>query len=244
MKILYLAWQDPSGRSWYPVGRLTAEGDEYRFVYTRGAKEAPNFVPFPRMQDMKSEYRSRELFPLFANRLLSKTRPDYQDFLDWLNVRATEDDPFVLLARTGGIRETDSFMVFACPEPKRDGSYQVRFFSHGLRHLPAYAIERADALSPGSRLYLMPDPQNPFDSCAVALRTDDPKTIVGYCPRFLARDFLYLLDASRSDATKLRVEVEKVNQGAPIQLRLLCNLTSPWPKDFRPCSEPSFEPLV
>ena len=244
MRILYVAWQDPGDRAWHPVGRLTADTEGYGFVYTRGAEEARNFVPFPRMDDLKVEYRSHELFPLFANRLLPKTRPDYNEFLEWLNVRGTEDDPIVLLGRTGGIRETDSLAVFPCPEPTRDGTYHVHFFSHGLGHLPAYAVERVSSFLPGTRLYLMPDPQNSYDAFAMALRTDDPKALVGYCPRFLARDFLHLLSASGPDNSKVRVEVEKVNRDAPIQLRVLCNLTAPWPEGFRPCSESSYDPLV
>ena len=37
MKILYLAWQDPQSRQWFPVGKLSVEGGIYRFVYTKGA---------------------------------------------------------------------------------------------------------------------------------------------------------------------------------------------------------------
>jgi hypothetical protein len=196
------------------------------------------------MEDLKIEYRSRELFPLFADRLMSKARPEYGEFLNWLNLQSNEDDPFVLLARTGGIRETDSLMVFPRPEPESDGSYHVHFFSHGIRYLSPHAIERVNGLSPGTRLYLMPDPQNPADVCAIALRTDIPATIVGYCPRFFARDFLCLLTASAPDTSKVKVEVEKVNPEAPIQLRLLCNLTAPWPEGFRSCSESSYEPLA
>lgn len=243
MKILYLAWQDPDCRSWYPIGRLSAEHGEYRFVYTKGVEAAQNFALFSGMKDRKSVYWSRELFPVFANRLLAKTRPEYKDFLNWLNLRACDDDPFLMFARTGGYRETDSFMVFGCPEPV-DGMYHVHFFSHGLRYLSSSAVEQANALIPGSRLYLMPDLQNQADSYAIALRTGDPTAIVGYCPRFLARDIGRLLETSQPDTSVVKVEVEKVNPEAPIQLRLLCNMTAPWPQGFHPCSEPEFEPLA
>jgi hypothetical protein len=74
MKTLYLAWQDPEGRRWLPVGRLSFDGHVYRFVYTKGAKQSPRFVPFGAMRDLHVVYESAVLFPLFANRLLSKTR--------------------------------------------------------------------------------------------------------------------------------------------------------------------------
>jgi hypothetical protein len=196
------------------------------------------------MEDINCTYRSRELFPLLSNRLLSKNRPEYRDFLGWLNLRENEDDPLVLLARTGGFRATDSLMVFGCPEPIMD-NYHVHFFSHGIRYLPEFAIKKANDLVPGNRLYLMPDPQNPVDSFAIALRTDDPAAIVGYCPRFLAQDFNRLLSAGTLNANNIIVKVEKVNPDAPVQFRLLCNLTAPWPTGFRPYSaEPSFAPLA
>jgi len=101
MKVLYLAWRDPKGRTWFPVGRLSFDGKVYRFVYTRGAKQSPNFLPFARMEDLTTIYESDELFPLFANRLLSKKRPEYQEFLQWLNTRPGEDDPLTSLALEG-----------------------------------------------------------------------------------------------------------------------------------------------
>src|SRR5207249_4959700 len=131
--------------------------------------------------------------------LLAKTRPEYNRFLDWVNVRKDEEDPLVLLARTGGMRETDSLAVFPCPEPCPDGTYYLHFFSHGIRYLPTQAIEKINTLSPGNRLFLMPDPQNAFDRYALALRTDSPVTLVGYCPRYFSRDFLTLLEAEPID---------------------------------------------
>ena len=78
MKSLFVAWQDPQSRQWAPVGRLSRDDGQYRFVYTRGAKELPNFTPFGLMTDLQVEYVSDELFPLFANRIfefMSLRRP-------------------------------------------------------------------------------------------------------------------------------------------------------------------------
>lgn len=242
MKILYLAWQDPKDRGWFPVGRLSFDGQVYRFAYTKGALKSPNFIPFGRMEDLNATYESKELFPLFANRLLSKTRPEYKAFLNWLNIRNSEDDPLTLLGRSEGLRGTDSLMVFPRPEKSSDSTYQVHFFSHGLRYLPDYAVQAVKGLQPGSRLFLMPDPQNRYDVYAVALRTDDPITIVGYCPRYLSKDFLLLLKNGAPDTPE--VTVERVNSDAPIQLRLLCSLCAPWPEGFEPCSGEEYEVLA
>jgi hypothetical protein len=240
MKILYLAWQDPQSRQWYPVGKLSVEDGVYRFVYTAGAKRSKNFIPLGFMQDLHAEYRSHDLFPLFANRLISKKRPEYKDFLRWLDFREDEADPLVLLARTEGVRETDSLTVFPCPERTPQGKYVAHFFGHGLRHLPDEARLRVSRLRPGDHLYLMPDMQNPHDEYALALRTDDPATIVGYCPRYISCDFLQVL---LNNPATVDVHVKQVNADAPIQLRLLCTLTADWPDNFRPCSGDEYREL-
>jgi HIRAN domain len=240
MNVLYLAWQDPQSRQWYPVGKLTSDKGIYRFVYTKGATLSENFIPFGSMQDLHAVYKSEALLPLFANRLISKKRPEYRDFLRWLDLREDEADPLVVLARTEGVRETDSLTVFPCPERDLDGKYVVHFFSHGLRYLPSEARIRISTLHSGERLYLMPDPQNPHDGYAIALRTDDPATIVGYCPRYVSRDFLEILENSPDS---VEVRVKRVNAEAPIQLRLLCTLTADWPENFKPCSSDLYTEL-
>jgi hypothetical protein len=237
MTVLYLSWQDPQSRIWFPVGKLTFEGGIYRFVYTKGAPLSENFIPFGSMRDLHEVYNSQDLLPLFANRLISKKRPEYKDFLRWLDLR---EDEAVLLARTEGVRETDSLTVFPCPERNLDGKYVVHFFSHGLRYLPEEARIRISKLRTGDRLYLLPDPQNPYDGCAIALRTDDPPTIVGYCPRYISCDFLEILE---NNPNMVQVQVKRVNTDAPIQLRLLCTLTADWPENFKPCSSEDYQEL-
>jgi len=239
---LFLAWQDPESRAWYPVGRLTAEGGRYLFVYTEGARASERFPLLGNMQDLRKQYESIDLLPLFANRVLSKSRPEYRQLLDWLDLTGNEADPLQLLALTEGVRRTDNFTVFPCPTEQKDGTCDVRFFGHGLRHLPKEAVNRVDGLSPGVRLFLLPDIQNKHDKYAIALRTDDPASIVGYCPRYLAREFHQLL--TLPDPVDFEVSVDRINRDAPIQLRMLCRLTGPWPDEFRPCEGGDYTPLA
>jgi len=242
MTKLFLAWQDPEDRAWYPVGLLTVEGDRYRFVYTQGALASERFIPLGIMQDLRKRYESTELFPLFSNRVLPKSRPEYRDLLHWLNLNADEVDPLQLLALTEGIRKTDTLTVFPCPTEQKDGTCLVHFFSHGIRYLSKEAIDRVHSLDSGVRLYLMLDIQNEYDEYAIAIRTDDPKSIVGYCPRYLATDFRQLLTAP--DPKEVEVSVERINRDAPAQLRMLCSLTGPWPEGFRPCEGGHYTPLA
>jgi hypothetical protein len=247
MRKLYIAWQDPLKRQWYPVGRLTFENDAYKFVYTKGALKAEQslrFIPFGRMNKFNVSYVSEELFPLFANRLLSEKRPEYKDYIKWLKLENNYHDnkQLAMLAITGGIRETDSLEILPCPLPTSEGKYEVLFFSHGISHLDKSTVKRVDNLQAGDKLFIMLDVQNSFDPLAISLRTDDPVVIVGYCPRYLTDDFQNILKECGPNIPE--VLVDQVNLDAPLQLRLLCKFISPWPKSFQPCSDEEFEPLV
>jgi hypothetical protein len=246
MKTLFLAWQDPQSRAWFPVGRLTHDGSKYQFVYTKAAQKAQadcGFQPLRTFPELEATYESDTLFPLFSNRLLSRSRPDYQDFVSWLNVPGHEDDPVVLLARSGGRRATDELEVFPSPEPDSEGQYRIHFFVHGLRHLPPASIEQINRLKPCDPLLLLHDFQNPRDRLALALRTDDPQPIlVGYCPRYLVDDAFEIL---RNDPDSVRVAVERINPPpAPLRLRLLCHMTARWPDGFVPYSSEKYRPIV
>lgn len=241
---LIIAWQSPNTREWFPVGLLQYENNKYFFRYLNGARNVSKndiFVPFGKMGSLSKSYESDELFLLFKNRLLQKTRPEYKDYLDWLDLKQEEISPIEELARTGGIRATDSLQLF--PKPlKKDNKYEVYFFSHGIRYLVPSNIDRVKHLSKNNKLYLMRDIQNRFDSLALALRTEDPPEIVGYCPRIFVEDFNSLIDIN--SAENIDVSVEKVNMHAPFQLKLLCKLSTPWPNGFNAFENEKFKPLI
>ena len=246
MATLFLAWQDPTRRSWYPIGRLTsAPGDLYTFAYTNGAEEArklAGFQPLASFPELKTAYVSERLFPLFSNRLLPHARPEYKEYLQWLSVPASEEDPVAILARSGGRKVTDSLEVFPCPECPINGEYRINFLLHGLNHTPETSVERASRLSHGEPLLVMRDLQNPRDPDALALRTAEERDIylVGYVPRYLRGDFLKLIQL---DATP-RIVAERVNPSpAPVQFRVLCRAVAPWPEGFKPFSGPEYDLL-
>ncbi|MHB8252825.1 MAG: HIRAN domain-containing protein [Acidiferrobacter sp.] len=242
MKALFIAWQDPKTRRWVPVGRLTYGDGTYKFVYTQGAKESKDFTPFGRMSNLEVAYVSDVLFPLFANRLLPKTRPEYADYLRWLGLSEQAYNELEVLARSGGSRGTDTLEMFPCAEPTADKRYEVFFFSHGLRHLILQNQVRVNGLVPGERLFLVRDVQNEHDVMALMLRTNDPVSVVGYCPRYYSGEFSRLLDLVAP--AQVHVSVGQVNRDAPMQLRLLCKLSAPWPPNFSACSTGQFQPIV
>lgn len=241
MKTLFVTWQDAETRLWHPVGRLRRREGFYEFAYTRGAQASERFRPFGNMTDLEATYVSEALFPLFENRLMAKSRPEYAEYLSWMGLTDAGSDDLELLARSGGMRATDNLEVFECPSRNPDGHYEIIFFSHGIRHLPQDSVAAVSDLRPGDRLFLLPDPQNHYDADAVVLRTNDPIRFAGYCPRYYARDLRKLL--ALLDGEDVTATVECVNPDAPSQFRLLCKIRAPWPKDFTACDDEQFQPI-
>lgn len=123
---LVLSWRNPDTRT-VAVGILEFKNEQYIFHYTNGAK-VDNFVPFGQMQDRTEKYISDSLFPIFKNRLLSKSRPEYSDFLNWLDIDRNINNEILELSRSRGIRATDDLQLFPIPEKNNEGKYEVIFF--------------------------------------------------------------------------------------------------------------------
>lgn len=244
---LFVAWRsgEPSHSTWGPVGILerTLNGG-YRFTYTKGARNLEGFHPFPGMSRLDAVYESEDLFPMFANRLLNQSRPEYRPSLAWSGFDPDNPpDPIQLLGVTEGRRQTDSLEVFLCPEPDSEGCFVAKFFLHGLRHASPEAIVRVELLQRGEELQIVPEAKNQHDRYAVAVWTNGVEEHrIGYVPRYLARDIRSLHEWCDPDFAKLRVE--RVNHGAPLQQRVLCRMNACWPQNFRPCSGEEFQPIA
>lgn len=243
MITLFLAWQDQAiSRRWFVVGRLDQTvGGGYSFRYLNQAQEARDsgleLIPdFPLIDTV---YHSDQLFPLFANRLLPKSRPDYGEFLQRIGVEEADSDPLTILSRTEGIRMTDGFEVF--PKPERDslGRYHVVFFARGVRHLET-AEDCIQRLQPGDRLRVVCDDGSDYDCNALLISRDG--TQVGWVPRYFCKDVRRLLEDTGGDVV---LEAMRVNlPPAPVQQRLLCALSAPWPTAWIPFSDEEFQPIV
>ncbi len=239
MKTAFLAWHDP-GHRWFPVGRLSREDNHYTFVYTRGALAAyeAGFRPLPSFPSFQNSYSAPGLFTAFTTRLLSQKRPEFSEFVSWLNLPVKSAQPWEVLVRSGGQRQTDAFEVFACPERDTEGRYSVQCFIRGLQHRTAEAIARAEQLQVGERLLVEAEPDNSADELAVKTLTMGDVQHIGYLPRYLAHD------VHRLGLDRLDVAVEHVNlPPTPIQFRVLVRVAAPWPSGFRSFADPEFEPL-
>lgn len=238
MKCLYVAWQDPQTRTWHTVGRLTRENGRYRFAYTRGALDSPRFTYLGRMRDLHKAYVSESLFPLFSNRLLDSSRPEYPDYVQWLGVAAEETDPMQLLARSGGKRATDQLCLYPHPEPNEKGEIELFFFSHGLRYLDETGRQHIERLKAGDRLQLSREDDNAYDRYALAVQTAE-QVKVGYCPRYLNRDLRQAMGVA-----EVKLTVEKANPEAPLQFRLLCKAVFAPPPGFELFGTDAYQPLA
>jgi hypothetical protein len=245
LQALYVAWQDPESRRYYPVARLVAGvgsgHDLYEFSYIKGAEEAARygFAPLAGFDNLNGVYRSRELFPFFANRLMSPSRPDFALYVQSLGLESNAD-AMTILARSGGARATDSIELFSLPMRSVDeGTCHTYFWMHGFRHLGGEQQNRVLSLRPGEELLALPDRDNAFDRHAIELQTAD-QTRVGYMPRYLASEVIGFTESGAN----CRAFVERVNPApAPTQQRLLCRLDLTWTNGFQNSSGDNYQPI-
>lgn len=221
--VLFVAWQEPGSRRILPIARLLKHNGDYEFAYINAVEDAVQlgFQPLLTFPDLAGVYITRELPPLFTNRLMPRTRPDFAGYLGELGLSVEQAEPFAVLARSGGRRETDSLEVFSAPLPCAEG-HEGFFLARGVRHVPQSEAALASQ-APGEKLFVMADVQNEANPAALLLRTA-AKHAVGYVPDHLANE---LRDAS-ADLTTVLVTVSRVNPPpAPMLHRLLCHFSCP-----------------
>lgn len=244
MTTLYALWQDPVSRLWHPVGLLGHDGNKFYFQYTRGALSSEHFEPFARMRDLGRKYESEILFPTFANRLISKNRPEYKSMISWLGLDRDRDTPEIqlhMLSLLGGQRETDKIRMIPRPERSPNSTFQIRFFVHGLRYMVADAANEVAKLNHGEELILGLEANNPKDKDAISVSKTSPGCMLGYVPRYYAHDLRKVIQDK--ECKRLNVKVVKVNPDAPLSMRLLCEVESTWPEGYVPFISEEYLPL-
>jgi hypothetical protein len=154
--------------------------------------------------------------------------------LSWLDIGQGEEvDDLDALAISGGERETDFFRIIPVPKKNSRGKYSFKFFVNGLNHMDDNTKKRVLDLQKDSHLFLMHDFQNSEDRLALSLRTDDPPCLIGYMPAYFTKVIHKMKNENENEFNKIQVNVVRVNEEAPIQMRLLCELSSsflnrPW----------------
>jgi len=240
---LFVSWRDPDVGSIHPIGRLVRrigpQGEHYTFAYLKLAERLEGFEPLPGLCRLHDRYDSDRLFPVFANRVMPRSRPDYDLLASRVDLRG-DADPFEVLARTGGRRATDRIEVFAGPEHTAEGDSAVLFFARGIRHLEG-AADAVASLRRGDHLVLVDDEHNEHNPRAMLLRISDGRHI-GWVPDYLVDHVHELRDLNGIEPV---VVVEHVNDASvATHMRLLCRLRAPWPERYAPFSGPEFQTLV
>ena len=242
---LFLAWHGAGeNRQWYPISRLDADlaASSYRFRYIGGAKLARKEAGFsPRLEfpELERAYYSTELFPLFQNRIMSPSRPDFKRYLQFLDLEG-DANPIEILAANGGERVTDRYEVFPLPARQPDGSFLFRFFLHGWRYATAAAQERMAKLEPGEELRIALELNNPVTGQGVQIQSDDYH-MIGWAPHYLVDDFA---NAITDGPGKYAARVVRLNpQPVPSKQRLLVELRCHW-SEHEPMSGSDYQPLV
>jgi len=187
--------------------------------------------PFPTCPTSSKSMSLLRFPPLFANRLLARSRPEYEDYLTWSGFsNASTPDPLAILGVTQGQRKTDALEAFPFRERDLDNRYTCVFFVHGLRHRSQADLRQVSALPEGVELELRPEPLNPRDRNAIAAyaKGDSCDFQLGFIPRFLARDVASFPSAA------IKLTVRRASHNAPLQQRVLCVLRAPWPVGFEP----------
>ena len=233
MTTLYLTWQDPQERQWFPVGRLETQEHPgravYGFTYVNGVCEAidsAHFAPIPGFGDIHERYESEELFPLFANRVMDVRRSDRSEYLRRFGL-SMDTDPMTELAVSGGVRKTDSFAVFPAINPAVDGSFSCRTALQSTQQ--------------GSRW--------PTLAIGEPLELDRATGNVRYHGVPLGTLPFGLMDCLRSgdawQAENEAVVVAQFNPNAPINSRVLVDFSGKLPPGFRPMDDlPQYQPIV
>lgn len=238
---LYATWRNPDGLI-RPVGMLTrlctSEGENYRFVYLKAAEQFDGFRCLPGLPDLHRVYESEHLFPVFRNRLMPRNRPDYGQFVEELALDV-ETDPFEVLVRSEGWRETDRIEVFAHPEREPDGTLTMLFFVRGIRHLEG-AAAAVDEVRAGDVLRLEDEPGNPVNPRTILVSTRTGRR-VGWVPDCL----LETVHELRELDEPIEVRAEHVNPDtSPPHMRLLCRLRTRWPDGYEPLAGPEYQSMA
>jgi hypothetical protein len=228
MHVLFVTWQAPESRRFFPIARvMRRSGGEYEWAYLRAVSEAlgHGFTGLPGYEDLDRVVRSSEPPALFAHRVPARGRrrppsAGQQPFAPQPANDSFDPAPITLLVPAGAGRY-ERLEVFGPPLPGSRGQYWGVFVARGVGRVPG-AADVVSRLEPREVLGVRSEPDNPVNPSALLLSRADG-TPVGYVPDYLANEVAAALEAGpgvlavagTAPGEGLRVEVqsaERVNQ--------------------------------
>jgi len=239
---LFLLWKaDGHDGDYIPIGRLHYDGQHFRFSYVKGVFRAlkSGYAAIPEFPDIYSTYEDRTLFPIFANRLMNRSRKYFDRYLEALAI-SPDMDELQELARSSGKKATDRYRIVAKPE-RREGKLNLVFFAEGLTLSP-FGNELSHFLSdvkPGDVLHLVIRTQNSLAQPVVELHTQTDR-LIGGVPKYLTKALIPLLQNSAEDilCRVLRINYPPSMYAPDI---LLVEVASNWPAGWEPFSDEEFQ---
>jgi len=232
-----VVWRNTARRRIWPVAVLDYDGQTYRFEYLATASDVEDFRPFIGFPELDRIYEAERLWPFFALRVMDRRRPDFPRYVEWLGL-PPDATPLDILSRSGGERKGDAVQVIEEPPVDLAGITESTFLVRGARYATDQysSASAAEALTPGDRLSVVPDPSNPTNPSALLIATTAGLPI-GWVPDLLI-PYVRIVLASDSRLVVLR------NNGpaAPWHLRLLVRLTGHAKPGYRAFIEPTWPP--
>lgn len=215
-------WQDVESRALVHVGWLEYTGTVFEFSYTEEAQRHERFAPFPAFPKLDEVYRSADLFPYFAVRLISAADPNYEAVLDAIGLTGQDATPAELLA-FGPDSQHDTIQVVPEPSEKTDGTLERTFLVSGFRYaddlVDGAASHVISQLKPDTRLDLVPEPTNLHNPRAIQIESEG--TPLGWLPDY----FVDEVHGYRATGRRVEVAVARANgPQTPFHVRLQCRL--------------------
>lgn len=220
--------EDPRNthRRYRHVGFLDCHEGRYSFRYVRAAGNEPGFLPLLGFPDLKRVYTSSEMFPLFAERIMSARRPDRERYLNALDL-APSSEPWEILVRSGGRRAGDAIEVMPQPVVDPGGRTSCLFLVHGVRHRGPEASDAISRFRVGDALVLR------WEEATPVLVLNDSQVELGYVPDPLVEYVHAVMERAGHRLTVVRANGPEV--GA--HLRLLVRLEGSVDPAYRPFDE-------
>ncbi len=181
---LLVSWRDGAQPpSIHDVGCLAFSG-KYTFRYLEGAYAAPGFRTLPGLPDLERVHGPAvQLFPAFSGRVMSRTRPDFPEYLAALGLTEVRSD-LDILARSAGQSRGDRLVLTEEPFIGEGGVTSSIFLVRGLRFALPDQREREAALAAlenETYLFVRDDVKNEVNRQALLICTETG-IVLGWVP--------------------------------------------------------------
>lgn len=213
---LFVLWHDRKGGFFFPIAQLERrpQSPRYVFGYLPAFRDAyeHGLEPLLAFPDVAKVYKSDLLFPFFENRLMRKSRPDYNEYLQSLALDPTTADEMAILGRSGGERATDAFLLMPDLTPLSAGRYELFFWAGVL--VTTEALLHLSKLEPETLLELSEQGQLSHDGFPV-----------GRLPDHIRVFFPKSEPTSQSPSPSMKPEIRVVRRNSGnTRYMLLCRL--------------------